>query len=470
MLFKQIEQHIESVVLSNSCTFLRIFEQDIEILPLRGNEVYEEGSRNPISTQLVSPEEDAYRRDLSINSLFYNIDTGKIEDFTGTGYDDLLTMTLRTPTRTGRNPKEEANRILTEDPLRLLRILRFYSRYSNSKIAPEVLEAMINPETQYQITRRLYGDSSGGIVPERTADELRKLFMGEQPEKALRTMYQIGLLQKILLLPEEYNPLDMNQKNKHHALNVIEHTLAVVKNVNDLSKEFNFSDKQRMMMNFTSLFHDLGKLDPRSHVDKMDGSRGYSGDPNVSNSITHQQASQDRWKMFAEALKFSEEEKSTISELVVNHMNPHNHVLDATPSDRQLRKYLRKNPSWVFQYVHAMADSMSKNENSNFAAADPYRQNLDRLKQLAPTADEFGNSEPIVELIKGQEIIQLVGLSPRPPVGITGYIEVIKENIRDYQDQNPQLTHQEAVAIVNNLVNLGSSGQGVLAPYFQNIV
>lgn len=451
--------------------FLRIFGQHIEILPLRGEEVYEKGSRNPISTQSAGPEDDAYRRDLTINSLFYNINTGQVEDYTGMGYDDLLTMTLRTPTRRGYSPTDEATRILTEDPLRLLRILRFHSRYPNSKIAPEVLEAMANPEIQHQVVRRLYGDTGAGIVPERTADELRKLFMGDQPDVALRTMYNVGLLQKLLLLPSEYNPLQMDQRNQHHALTVIEHTLAVVKNVNNLSKEFGLNNKQRMTMNFTALFHDLGKLDPRSHKNKADGTRGYSGDPNNPENISHQQASQERWNIFAEALKMSDEEKSTVSGLVLDHMNPHAHVEDVgLPTDRQLRRYLRKNPTWVFQYIHAIADSMSKSLEPDLKAADPYRANLERLRALAPTADEFGKSPPIIELLKGQDIIQIVGLPPRPPQGMTGYIQIVKEAIQEAQDQNPQMTQLDAIKIVQDLTSFGRMGQGVLAAYFQHAV
>lgn len=451
--------------------FLRIFGQDIEILPLRGNEVYEEGSRNPVSTQSAGPEDDAYRRDLTINSLFYNINNGQVEDFTGTGYDDLLTMTLRTPTRKGHSPTDEASRILAEDPLRLLRILRFHSRYLNSQIAPEVLEAMANPEIQHQVVRRLYGDTGAGIVPERTADELRKLFVGEQPEAALRVMHEVGLLQKMLLLPQEYNPIDMDQRNKYHALNVIEHTIAVVKNVNNLSKEFGLDDKQRMMMNFTAMWHDLGKLDPRSHKNRDDGTRGYSGDPSNPDSITHQQASQERWHAFADALKLSDEEKSTVSELILDHMNPHAHVEDmGNPTDRQLRRYLRKNESWVFQYIHAMADSMSKGLEPNPEAADPYRSNLERLRALAPTADEYGKSPPIIELLKGHDIMQIVGLDPRPPAGMTGYIEIVKEAIREVQDDNPEMTQSDAMRLVQDLTNFGQMGQGVLAPYFQSAV
>ena len=456
-----------------SVAFLRIYGQDVEILPLRGKEVYEAGSRNPIKTEKVGPEADAYRRDLSVNSLFYNISTGRIEDFTGQGYDDLLTMTLRTPTRKGHNPVDEATRILTEDPLRLLRIVRFYARYPKSKIAPEVLQSMKNPDIQTQITRRLYGDNSGGIVPERTSEELRKIMSSEDPEKGIKVLYETGLLQKLLLLPEAYNPLDMDQKNNYHSMSVIDHTLKVIKNVNDLSKEFGLDDNQRMVMNFSALFHDIGKLDPRSHKNKPDGTRNYYGDPSNPNSVSHEQASQEHWMTFAKALKLSDKETSTIADLVVNHMNPHQHVENIgenPPSEKQLRKYLRNNPSWVFQYIHAMADAMSKSQESDPQKSVPYRQNLERLRNMS-NADQFGNIAPIQEVLKGPEIIQIVGLPPRPPKGVQlGYIEVVKEIIRENQDANPKLTPQEATQIVQALSNNGKSGQGPLAPYFQNVV
>lgn len=448
--------------------FLKIFGEDIEILPLRGKEVYEYGNRNPISTEKATPQEDAYRRDLTINSMFYNINEDSVEDFTGQGYQDLMSMTLRTPTRPGQDPYSEALRILHEDPLRLLRIVRFNSRYTNSQIAPEVLEAMKDPEIQHQLVRRLYGDTTGGIVPERTADELRKIMSGEQPEEAIRVMLDTGLLQQMLLLPKEYRPLHMDQKSKYHRLTVIDHTLEVLKNVNNLSQEFGLTNKQRMLMNLTALFHDLGKLDVRSHKKKRKGRMGYSGDPNNPNRLTHQQASQERWDAFSKALKLSDEESSVVSDAVLNHMNPHEHVKSQSPpSDKQLRKYLRKNPAWVFQYIHAMADAMSKNTPSNPEAAVLYRNNLERLRSLAPTADQFGNIPPQQDLLKGPEIIQIVGLPPKPPAGIIkGYIEVVKELIRDEQDNNPTLDPQSASNMVANLRDMGQFGQGVLAPYF----
>ena len=46
---------------------------------------------------LGTPKEDAARRDLTINALFYNINEDKIEDFTGKGLSDLEAGIIRTP-------------------------------------------------------------------------------------------------------------------------------------------------------------------------------------------------------------------------------------------------------------------------------------------------------------------------------------------------------------------------------------
>lgn len=41
--------------------------------------------------------QDALRRDLTINALFYNLDTAAVEDFSGRGLDDLRAGVVRTP-------------------------------------------------------------------------------------------------------------------------------------------------------------------------------------------------------------------------------------------------------------------------------------------------------------------------------------------------------------------------------------
>lgn len=429
-----------------SVAFLRIFGQDVEILNLRGNEVYAEGDRNPVSVDMdATPEQDAYRRDLTINSMFYNINTNQVEDFTGTGYSDLAQMVLRTPL--------DPIKTFKDDPLRLLRVLRFHSRYATSKISPEVIEAMKDPEVQYMITRRMANpEDKTGIVTERTATEFKKIMIGNQPENAVKIMYETGLLQKMLNLPPSFHPLNMDQRNKHHALSVIDHTLEVIKNFNNLAKEHKIPDEDRLVGNISALWHDIGKLDPRSHKIKPDG-MGYSGDPDNPKSVTHQQSSADSFLLFAKALGLTNNEKDKVHDLVLNHMNPHSHAEGGqSASDKQLRRYKAKNSSWLLQYIHAMADAMSKSKDPDAAVADPYKANLARLQDPNLYPVQLSSQD----LLNGQEIMSIVGLPPMPKPGLKGYIDIVKDRIREEQYANPNFSKPEAENLVRQMVSSGA--------------
>lgn len=102
----------------------------MDLVNLRSEE-YGADSRVP-TMKIGSPEEDAYRRDLTFNALFYNINENKIEDFTGKGLDDLRDKVCRTPLE----PKTTFN----DDPLRVLRVIRFANRF-NASIVQEIMDA-----------------------------------------------------------------------------------------------------------------------------------------------------------------------------------------------------------------------------------------------------------------------------------------------------------------------------------------
>ena len=91
----------------------------VDIVNLRG-EVYDEDSRVP-TMAFGTAADDAFRRDLTINSLFYNLNEQRIEDFTGAGLRDLAAGLVRTPCA--------PQRTFLDDPLRVLRALRFASRF-----------------------------------------------------------------------------------------------------------------------------------------------------------------------------------------------------------------------------------------------------------------------------------------------------------------------------------------------------
>lgn len=104
-------KHLETIT-------TRIFGFDVDLVNLR-KETYTDDSRNP-KVKIGTPEEDAFRRDSTINALFYNLQTSKVEDFTGRGFQDMKSKVIKTPL----NPLQT----FKDDPLRMLRSIRFASR------------------------------------------------------------------------------------------------------------------------------------------------------------------------------------------------------------------------------------------------------------------------------------------------------------------------------------------------------
>ncbi|KYK56705.1 putative tRNA nucleotidyltransferase [Drechmeria coniospora] len=96
-------------------TMVKIFGLDVDFVNLR-KETYADDSRNPLM-EFGSPKEDALRRDATINALFYNLNTGFVEDFTS-GLADMTACTIRTPL--------DPLQTFTDDPLRVLRLCLDY--------------------------------------------------------------------------------------------------------------------------------------------------------------------------------------------------------------------------------------------------------------------------------------------------------------------------------------------------------
>lgn len=111
-----------------------IYGFDIDFVNLR-KEIYSEGNRNP-QVEFGTPKEDSERRDATINAMFYNLHSDQVEDFEG-GLEDLLAKRIRTPL--------EPKQTFKDDPLRVLRLIRFASRL-DFNIDPESERYMSDPE------------------------------------------------------------------------------------------------------------------------------------------------------------------------------------------------------------------------------------------------------------------------------------------------------------------------------------
>lgn len=147
----------------------------IDLVNLR-NEEYTEDSRVP-TICIGTPTEDAYRRDLTINSMFYNINEEKVEDLTGNGLDDLRNGVLRTPLA----PLQT----FLDDPIRVLRTIRFANRFEFA-IVPEILAAAKDASVRECMLNKL--------SYERLGIELDKMFEGNLPELSVAQLHDFDIL------------------------------------------------------------------------------------------------------------------------------------------------------------------------------------------------------------------------------------------------------------------------------------
>jgi tRNA nucleotidyltransferase (CCA-adding enzyme) len=136
----------------------RIFGFDVDFVNLR-KETYTEDSRNP-QMEFGTAEEDALRRDATINALFYNLHRDQVEDFTG-GLEDLKAKHIKTPL----DPKTT----FMDDPLRVLRLIRFASRL-NFTIDTKSEACMSDPGVMKALKLK--------ISRERVGVELEKMLKG----------------------------------------------------------------------------------------------------------------------------------------------------------------------------------------------------------------------------------------------------------------------------------------------------
>lgn len=162
-------------------------------------ERYDEESRIP-TVQFGSPLEDAMRRDLTINALCYNLDTWELEDPCGMGLSDVEKGIIRTPC--------EPSITLQEDPLRVLRILRF-SSLLNFTIEPKLMDAMLSPQVMVALRTK--------VSRERIRIEFDKMMLLHRQGycRALALCASIpGLLECALAMPNDeprFSILDVPQ-------------------------------------------------------------------------------------------------------------------------------------------------------------------------------------------------------------------------------------------------------------------
>ncbi|KAI5861644.1 hypothetical protein GGS23DRAFT_606194 [Durotheca rogersii] len=164
-------------------TTVKLFGYDVDFVNLR-KETYTKDSRNP-QMEFGTAEEDALRRDATINALFYNLNTGHVEDFT-TGLADMKLKLIRTPL--------DPLQTFTDDPLRVLRLIRFATR----------LEFAIDPAAEVVMSdSRVLDALRLKISRERIGVEMEKMLKGKHPRESLEYISNLGLYHAIYTDPSK---------------------------------------------------------------------------------------------------------------------------------------------------------------------------------------------------------------------------------------------------------------------------
>ena len=166
---------------------IRIFGFEVDFVNLRTDTYADTRIPNIVLfiQKIGTPYEDAHRRDLTINALFYNINEDVIEDWTLKGLSDLYDKIARTPL--------PAFETLMDDPLRALRVFRFATRFS-LVLEKELEKALENESVKDALIKK--------VSKERIGIEYVKMIKGNNPIGAIKLLQKFGYFANIFEVPD----------------------------------------------------------------------------------------------------------------------------------------------------------------------------------------------------------------------------------------------------------------------------
>lgn len=362
---------------------------DIEVVMTR-KEKYTAGSRKPD----ISPgtlKQDVERRDFTVNSLLKNLTTGEVLDLTGMGKDDIKAGIVRTPL--------DPDIIFSEDPLRLLRAVRFAVKY-NWKLPMFMLRAMKKNASKLE-----------DISAERIQEELNKMLLTNSPDKAVKLLSILGLMKYVA---PELNKLRGMTQNKYHKDDAFEHTLEVLKNV-----------PPDIIKRLSALFHDIGKTTTRTVID------------NEVHFYKHEDVGAEMVKDILHRLHYPNDIINAVSTTVRNHMR----MKGAGKTGEDVsNKALRKLQADLGPHLEDTLDIMHADNlahTTNAAMPEQIPAIRDRLKGL--NAIVPAKAKPPID---GNDIMQALHIGQGPKV------KDVKADVTDYWLENPELTKQDLIDYV----------------------
>lgn len=363
---------------------------DFEVATFRSDSGYSDG-RRPDAVTFTSAEEDARRRDFTINGMFYDPLTDQIHDYVK-GQKDLDAKLIRFI----GDPEE---RIL-EDHLRILRAIRFKNQFG-FQYEPKTYAALVKHAA-------LVIDK---VANERIADELNKMMMSQNAVGAFEDMEDIGVLK--VLMPEIQNMKGCAQPYEYHQEgDVWDHTMLALKSLPQTTQ---------LPVRWAVLLHDVGKPDTFELEERI----RFDGHVQRGKEIVHEMLNR---------LRFPRRMVEEIKWLVEHHMMMV--PLVEMPVGRKRHWFLHPYFLNLMQVFKADAEGTIPSDLSLYnQILDLYRQTLEEMpKEPKP-------------LLTGHDIMEILGLKPGGQVG-----EVLIQ-LREKQLAKEMTTKEEALEWLETLKN-----------------
>lgn len=358
-------------------------------------EKYKANSRKPVVEQ-TTLEEDLARRDFTVNAMAVPVDVfadGKkpaeaklkknlVDPFDGK--KDLAGKTLRTPL--------EPDQTFSDDPLRMMRAVRFASQLDFS-IDPKTLESIYKNRERLKI-----------VSAERIQEELFKLMTCPKPSIGLTLMWQTHLMD--FVLPEVAGLEGVEDVYGHQHKDNLTHTFKVVDNVAQ------FSDKT--LLRLAGLFHDVGKPATKKLIPKIGWT--FHQHEHVGKKMVYQ---------ISRRLRFSKSDTDYLAKLVRWHMQPIS-LMDEGITDSAVRRLV---VSLGDELNDLLILGRSDITTGNPAKKEKRLKNYDNLEKKIAEVLERDKLRAFQSPLRGDEIMELAKLKPGPTVGKIK--EAIEEAILD---------------------------------------
>ena len=328
-----------------------------EIATFRVDGPYLDG-RRPSSVTFTTAEEDAKRRDFTVNGMFFDPLQNKVLDFVQ-GRADLDSKTIRAI-------GDPASRF-TEDRLRLFRAIRFAAQ----------LGFQIEPKTWHALLH--LSPESKKLAPERVRDELVKIFTSPDPARGLDLLHDSGLI--AVWLPELLEMRGCAQSPEHHPEgDVWVHTRLLLTHLKNPSA----------VLAFSALLHDIGK--PRTSRTEPSGRIRFFGHEGVGARMAEE---------ILRRLRFSNDDITAIVACIANHMA----FKDAPQMRVSTLKRLLARPTFSEELeLHRIDCTASHGE-------------LDIHRFLVAKQSEFSKEEIKPKPLLTGHDLQELGIPPGPAMG-----------------------------------------------------